>query len=659
MSPDDTEEPALTCENTPPRGPLPDRIDATGDGRRATGDGRRATGDGRRATGDGRRATGDGRRTTDDGRRTTDEHRVVLLAARSAVALNRLLDAAPALAGDERITRLFTLVPGSEFGADALAAIDTVGGRLVPWEEARTRTFDLIVAASPKGELELLRGRHVLLPHGAGFNKAIPYEGSADSASGLDPAFLQRTRTDGAAPMALHALAHPDQLDRLAATDAQAARVAKVVGDPTLDRFLASRSLRERYRNALGTGFRTLIALASTWGPDSLLRHHPGLPALLAAHLPYDSYQLALIVHPNEWSRLGAYELAERLAPALDAGLVLARPREEWGSVLVAADALITDHGSAALYFAAAAPASERPVVGVHDPAYGDRTSSELIPGSPMAVLLGRTPKLRLDDTASPADTLREVESALRAYDPGVGLAAAASAFACRGEATARLRKELYALLGLTPPPTPCPSAPPRPLPVPLSGPNAVPPRAPNAFDVHAEITEAREAPASASAPAPAPATVSLTRHPAGLGPAGHHLAAEYGAAGEPQVRSAGLLYRRASAPAAPDLAWPAEGWLLHALDSYPGCRTAAVLLPTGACLLRTRAHEQTYAVEAGPHAEDGGRIARIDPAVAASAVHASPDGPAATRELNCLVGKRQFPLRIRPATPTERSQTI
>lgn len=62
----------------------------------------------------------------------------------------------------------------------------------MPWSEARDDTYDLIVAASPKGDLELLRGPHVLLPHGAGFNKAIPSEGSADSASGLDPAFLRR-----------------------------------------------------------------------------------------------------------------------------------------------------------------------------------------------------------------------------------------------------------------------------------------------------------------------------------------------------------------------------------------------------------------------------------------------------------------------------------
>ncbi|MFF8714648.1 hypothetical protein ACF07T_24880 [Streptomyces sp. NPDC015184] len=65
-----------------------------------------------------------------------------------------------------------------------------VGGRTIPWDEACLRTYDLVLAASPKGELGLLRGSHVLFPHGAGFNKSIPTEGSADSASGLDPEFL-------------------------------------------------------------------------------------------------------------------------------------------------------------------------------------------------------------------------------------------------------------------------------------------------------------------------------------------------------------------------------------------------------------------------------------------------------------------------------------
>ncbi|MFD7340660.1 translation initiation factor 2 [Streptomyces violascens] len=532
-----------------------------------------------------------------------------------------MLDVLPIFSGDHRITRLFTLVPGSEFGADALSAIDALGGRTVPWSEAGGREYDLVVAASPKGDLSLLRGPQILLPHGAGFNKSIAGEGSADSASGLDPAYLRRHH--GHAPIALHALAHPEQVSRLAATDPRAARRAKVVGDPTLERFLASASLRDRYRAALGTGGRELLVLVSTWGPESLIRQHPGLPARLAAQLPYDQYQLALLVHPNERSLLGSYDLAERLAPALDAGMLLPDPHEEWASVLIAADALVTDHGSAALYYCAA---QDRPVVSVH------RAGGELIPGSPMDVLLCGVPRL---------GHAEDIVDALRAYRPGSGQAAARMAFARRGEAAGLLRTEAYALLGLTPP---AHRVAPRLLPSP--GPA---PRVPAAFDVRVENTAAG---------------VRISRHPAGAGPPGHHLAVEHGAADERFARSAGLLYRRPlPGSAAPlDAAWTAGGWTRHALSAYPGCRSAAVLLPYGRCLLRVRGHERTYAVEAEPRPEDS-RIVRIDPAVALSAVHARLLSPhplaGGPTRIACLVGERAFHVTLRPATDAEEQRGI
>ncbi|MEB8335928.1 translation initiation factor 2 [Streptomyces endophyticus] len=508
----------------------------------------------------------------------------------------------PALAGDDRVTRCFTLVPGSDFGADALAAIEEVGARTVPWSEAVSRTYDLVIAASPKGDLGQLRGPHVLLPHGAGFNKTIPYEGSADSASGLDPVYL--SRAEGAAPIALHALAHPAQLTRLTTVAPQAARRAKVVGDPTLERVLASRSHRDRYRAALGTGPRTLVALTSTWGPESLLRRRPDLPALLAAHLPYDAYQLALIVHPNEWSRIGAFELGQRLAPALAAGMLLPHPRDEWASVLVAADALITDHGSAALYYAAA---DDRPVVAAC------RGGDELLPSSPMDVLLGGVPEL------GPADDLPK---ALRAYRPGRAAEAARAAFAHRHDALRRLRDELYTLLDLTPPDHPSPAAAPLPLP-------DTPRRTPFAFDVHVEFTED---------------STSITRHPAGMGAPGHHLAVEQGAASEQLARSAGLLYRRSLVGPADGagLSRTFDGWARQTLSDYPGCRTAAAVLPTGRCLLRVRGHERPYVLEAGPATENG-RVARADPAATVSAAHAwlttTTSTTGADTTLTCVVG--------------------
>ncbi|WSW03698.1 CDP-glycerol glycerophosphotransferase family protein [Streptomyces sp. NBC_01005] len=559
------------------------------------------------------------RRTSLERKLAGDGRRAVLFAARSAVALYRLLDALPVFTGDDRITRLFTLIPGSDFGVDALSVIDDIGGRTLPWDEACRRTFDLVLTASPKGELTMLRGQHVLLPHGAGFNKSIPGEGSADSASGLDPQYLMPSDD---APTALYALAHPDQVARLADASPEAAARAKVIGDPTLERILASRSLRDRYRAALGTGARTLIALASTWGPECLLRQRPDLPAELAAHLPCDEYQLALIVHPNEWSLLGGYELTERLAPALDAGMVLAGPYQEWASVLIAADALITDHGSTALYYSAA---SDRPVVNVH-------RGVELIPGSPMDVLLRQVPRL------GPAEAVRD---ALEAYRPGPGRAAAQAGFAAQGESLSRLRTEVYALLGLTPP---AHRAPPRPLPSPAAA-----TRTPAAFDVHAAISDHG---------------VRVDRRPAGIGLPGHHLAVEYGATGEHLVRSAGLLYCRPlpPSPAAGEMVWTAAGWAQHALSEYAGCRSAAAIVASGLCVLKVRGDEGTYAVCVEPRSE-GGRIVRIDPAAALSAVHTWSSAhrglPGDEFGLDCVIGDRTFRVLVRPATDEEAGRPV
>ncbi|MGW8569895.1 translation initiation factor 2 [Streptomyces niveus] len=519
-------------------------------------------------------------------------------------------------AGDARVSRVFTLVPGSDFGVDALAAVERVGARSVPWDEACRDTYDLIVTASPKGELHLLRGPRVLLPHGAGFGKTFRGEGSADAPSGLDPEYLM---PHGGPPPALHALAHPGQIDRLAALSPRAAARAAVVGDPTLERILSSLPLRESFRAALGTGARRLIVLASTWGGESLLRRRPDLPFELAARLPQDAYQLGLIVHPNEWSRTGEFELSERLAPALDAGMVLARPCEDWASVLVAADALITDHGSTALYYAAVL---DGPVLAAYDG--GD----ELIPGSPMAELLAHAPRL---------DRAEELEMALESYRVGTGRDAAASAFLSpaseQGSALERLRLELYRLIGLSPPAVPVTV---RLLPIP-----APPSRTPSAFAVRVRLdgdeTHVERFPGHVDAPA-------------------HHLAAEYGVAGERQWQSAALLYRRRdrATAAAYSVGWTVDGWISHVLDSYPGCRTAGVVLSPVHCVARVRGGS-LVSVRIEPPRENG-RIVHSDPAAVLSAMHARPAG---VSRVTCVIGGRRYEAHLSPATADEAGRIL
>ncbi|WP_234313882.1 translation initiation factor 2 [Streptomyces sp. NBRC 109706] len=540
--------------------------------------------------------------------------RTVLFAARSATALHRLLDVLPVFAGDDRIARRFTLVPGSAFDVDALAAVERAGGRMVPWERARGLGFDLILAASPKGRLELLAGQRVLLPHGAGFGKTLPGEGTPGAPSGLDPEFLL---ADGEPLAALHALAHPQQVDQLAVSSPHAAARAVVVGDPTLERLLASVGRRDDIRAALGTGARRLLVLTSTWGPESLLRRRPGLAAELLAQLPFDGYQLALVLHPNERSRLGSFDLAQSLAPALDAGLLLPGPHAEWASLLVAADAVITDHGSTALY----AAALDRPVIAAYEG--GD----ELIRDSPMARLLAASP--RLTSAARLAEALEEASAAR-----GVGPAVTATVFAERGRALERLRAELYALLGLEPvgpPPAP------EPLPVPRHA-----ARQPVACAVNAEVV--------------GDALVTVERFPPWREPPARMLAAERGAASERQAQSAGLLYRRAGsmAPAGPHrVAWTAAGWIDETLRAYPGCATAGVVLSATSALLRTRVGA-LLRLELAPLTVEG-RVIHTDPAAALCAAHAwlaRQPGPRAA--FTTRLGHHTFPTTLAPASPND-----
>ncbi|MET8700839.1 translation initiation factor 2 [Kitasatospora sp. NPDC004723] len=550
----------------------------------------------------------------------------VLFAVRSAAALHRLLDLLPVFDGDSRVRCRFTLVPGSAFDVDALAAVASSGARCLSWPEALACHHDLILTASPKGELAALRGPKVLLPHGAGFNKALSEEGSPHLPSGLDPAFLL---TADERPVAdLHALAHPDQVARLTEQCPQAGSTALVAGDPTLDRILSSPDRREAFRAALGTGPRRLVVLSSTWGPESLLARHPDLPALLATRLPYDAYQLALVVHPNEYSRTGSFDLARQLRPALDAGLVLAGPYEEWAALLVAGDAVVTDHGSTALY----AAALDRPVVAVCD------GGAELVAGSPMARLLAAAP--RLDPSGDDAAAV------LAAQPAAAGTRRfAEAAFALPGEALTTLGPELYKLLGLLPPPRP---AHPRPLAVPPAA-----PRTPAAFAVQATRSDLSDLSDRADG-----VVIDVDRLPPWTDLPYHHLAAEYGRAGIRETQSAALLYRRTTGAPPPDAARhheyrTAADWTAEALADHPGCRTAAVVLSPTRCLVRRR-NGEPLTLRIDPH-RTAGRVRYTDPAAALSAVHTFLGGQhPPTTPLTCRINGTPYRLRLTPATTAD-----
>ncbi|TQN32780.1 hypothetical protein FHX37_2763 [Haloactinospora alba] len=375
----------------------------------------------------------------------------VLAVARSVPATDRVLDVLQLFRGDDRVEVTFTVNPGSASGAGVAGMLRDAGvENVIDWEQAvRERDrYRLALAASPKEDLHrLARVPHpgragtghgpplVLMPHGIGHNRRVPDAGGTpDRASGLDPGQLLH---EGRPVPARVALSHREQHERLAAACPEAAERAVVTGDPSHDRMLANLGRRARYRAALGAAEgQVLVVVSSTWNRDSLLGAQRETLRRLLAELPADEYRVALVAHPNVWHQHGRAQLELWLADEIEAGLTLVHPHNGWRAALVAADAVVGDHGSTTYYAAALG----RPVLLA---AFGN---AELDPDSPLRAFGRRTPFLRADRGVPD-----QVEEVLAAPAPE----ARGLLIEHPGTAAHRLRDLFYGLLGLRPPQQP------------------------------------------------------------------------------------------------------------------------------------------------------------------------------------------------------------
>ncbi|SIO87501.1 hypothetical protein [Nocardiopsis sp. JB363] len=150
------------------------------------------------------------------------------------------------------------------------------------------------------------------------------------------------------------ALSHSEQFDRLAQGCPDALPLAFLSGDPCYDRLLAGVPHRLTYRKALGLRpGQKLVVVNSTWKDESLYGSHPGIVTELLDRLPYDHYRVALILHPNIWSSHGPRQIRIWQDEALRSGLLLIPPHEGWRAAVIAADLVLSDHGSVSVYAAA------------------------------------------------------------------------------------------------------------------------------------------------------------------------------------------------------------------------------------------------------------------------------------------------------------------
>jgi hypothetical protein len=271
---------------------------------------------------------------------TARTQRTVLAVAHTAASFGHLLDAVELLEPDPRVQVVFTQAPDT-IGNAVPELLRRLGGVVVPWQQAVHTDFDLALVTDAAG-IHRLGAPIVFLPHGVMHNKLI-----ADQVVGLGTPWL--TWYGRLLPAAL-TLSHSDLLKVLAQQCPQALPVATVVGDLCLDRLRASRASRGWYRSALGIDdSRALVAVSSTWGPESLFATAREMCDLVAG----ERYAVALVLHPAVWYGHGPRQILAWLREQRRRGLRLVDPLG-WRGLVAAADVWLGDHGSATVYAAAA-----------------------------------------------------------------------------------------------------------------------------------------------------------------------------------------------------------------------------------------------------------------------------------------------------------------
>ncbi|MFD7426123.1 hypothetical protein ACFV6Z_03500 [Streptomyces sp. NPDC059818] len=413
-------------------------------------------------------------------------------------------------------------------------------------------------------------------------------------------------------------LSHPEQCDRLRAACPEAAPTAVLAGDPCFDRVLAARPYRERFRRALGVrAGQRLIVLNSTWNPESFFGDGGAggddvLPALLprlAREFPVDEYRFAAVLHPNIWHGHGPGQVRAWLDRARRCGLVPIDPLEGWRQALLAADAVVGDHGSVTFYAAALGT----PVLLAAAPLH------ELDPGAPVSDLMREAPRL------DPRGPLREqIDRLVEDHRPLPGPAAYTTSVP--GEAAVRLRTLFYSMMGAAEPEWPASLDP---LPLPGHEPVSV------------------TAPLHVLTRVPWPGEVVVTRW-AGPPPAAEcaggevHIAVHEDTRDVDQLELADVIFRD-GLPDDPRFGSPAV-WTQEVLQRRPGCALAAFTVGPAECVVRTRGGEPLRLLSSPETA--------VDPAAAASALHAllgagEAGGDVTATRLAKLVADGGFAVRV------------
>lgn len=377
--------------------------------------------------------------------------KTVLAVVHTVTSGQRLIDVVRLLESDLRIQVVFTAAP-DVFSNGVNDLLRDLGGVVISWEQATRMVFDLALAAA-YGSLHELHAPVIVLPHGAGYNKLAARHGTGGAAAargvyGLDPQSI--IRGGSVVPTAI-VLSHQADLAVLGRQCPEALPVAVVAGDPCYDRILASSSHRAVYRRALGVNRgQRLIVTVSTWGSRSLFGQAIELLDRVLTELPQDEYRIVTLMHPNVWFGHGPRQVRAWLTGAMERGLRLIPPSADWMGPLIAADLIVGDHGSVAVYGAAA----KVPVILAGFP------SDDVFPASASALLASSAPRLR-----EGIPLARQLADAQANHQTQLSELVAERITSEPGRFNQNTRRLMYRILGLSQPAT-IPAMPPAEIPV-------------------------------------------------------------------------------------------------------------------------------------------------------------------------------------------------
>ncbi|TDC74530.1 hypothetical protein [Streptomyces hainanensis] len=473
--------------------------------------------------------------------------------ARTVTATTRLLEVLPAVFdGDPRVEVMFGHDPTSAFRDGVAGLLQSSATRVVPWPPAVDVPCDLVITTTENARFDVTDAPVLVLPHGIGFHKMVPdARGEGRRLSGVvPPSLLEAERS-------WYAVSHPAQAEQLAAVRPDLAGRGLLIGDPCHDRLLVSRSARSRYRHSLGIDERRgqrLVVVASTWGSQSLIGRHPGLPRRLLAELPLDGYRVAAILHPNVWFGHSPWQVRTLQRNALEAGLLLVPPHAGWQAMLTAADLVIGDHGSLSLYAAS-----------LGTPLLLGSFGTESVPDTAMALLGELVPMLDHDK-----GLLEQIEEELERHRPERYREIVERTFWSPGSTVARLRAAAYQLLRLDEPRSP------------VRGAVAFPDPVLERRDSMAEVVNGSLAHAAGKW------VVEIRRYPAVVAPDRDEsdrsfscLAADSNDLDPAWAESASIVTCEGSVGSVGEASRQVE----ELLRAYPGCRIAAAAVPDGALL--------------------------------------------------------------------------